>query len=200
VAAALSKWLVENGGETWRHAHPALVFRFAGMDAILRPRMESDSSIDRRTVDSKSAEPVAAIDRPSGSGKTRIGKNSNRGTVPAPQPVASAPVAASAPKTSAEAVSTPAASMSSGAAGTSNPKWIAAPPSAPLAAPPLPTVVSTSPNNRIDRRVIYIAAMVLGAVLLITGVGYKLIAGSDEGQPEKKSEATQSAPGVGSQP
>ena len=68
----------------------------------------------------------------------------------------------------------------------SNPKWITAPPSAPLVAPPLPTVVRTSPNNRIDRRFIYIAAMVLGAVLLVAGIGYKLIASSDEGQPDPK--------------
>ena len=60
--------------------------------------------------------------------------------------------------------------------------WISAPPSAPLAAPPLPAVVRTSPNNRIDRRVIYLASLVIGAVLLVAGVGYRLVAGTDEGK------------------
>ncbi|RLS58657.1 MAG: hypothetical protein DWH91_01920 [Planctomycetota bacterium] len=64
------------------------------------------------------------------------------------------------------------------------PTWIAGPPSAPLAPPQLPPVVSASPDNRFDRRFITLAALILGAVLLITGVGYTLIAGSDDGKPE----------------
>ena len=185
VAAALSKWLVENGGATWREAHPALVARFAGLDAVIRRRPETDPQVDRRTVDAKPATNASGGDRPNGAGKSRGNKNSSRGAASAPQPVATTPVE--------QPVAAPAASMETGGAGTSNPKWIAAPPSAPLVAPPLPSVVTTSPHNRIDRRVIYIAAMVLGAVLLVAGVGYQLIAKSDESPPESKPETPKSA-------
>jgi len=185
VAAALSKWLVENGGATWREAHPALVARFAGLDAVIQRRPESDAQIDRRTMDTKPATTnSAAVDRPNGAGKSKGNKNSQRGAASAPQPVTVTP--AELPFVA------PATNVKIGGAGTSNPKWIAAPPSAPLVAPPLPSVVTTSPHNRIDRRVINIAAMVLGAVLLVAGVGYQLIAKSDEGSPESNPETPKS--------
>ena len=178
VAAALSKWLVENGGQTWRQAHPALVARFAGLEAVQTRRPESDSQISRRVVDASAVPDPTSVERPSSAGKSRIGKGPRRPDASSPAteyvsekreravaPVAPEPMAARDPE-------------------RSNPKWIAAPPSAPLIAPPLPSVVRTSPNNRIDRRFIYIAALVLGAVLLVAGVGYKLIADSDSGEPD----------------
>ena len=86
----------------------------------------------------------------------------------------------------------PVADVAPGEAAVSRPMWISAPPSAPLAAPPLPAVVRTSPNNRIDRRVIYLASLVIGAVLLVAGVGYRLVAGTDEGKaPVIPPQATQ---------
>jgi eukaryotic-like serine/threonine-protein kinase len=177
VAAALSKWLVENGGQTWRQAHPALVARFAGLEAVQTRRPESDSKISRRAVDASAIPDRTSVERPSDPGKSRIGKGprrpdasslltepASRRREPAVAPVAAAPTVARDPE-------------------KSNPQWIVAPPSAPLVAPPLPAVVRTSPHNRIDRRFIYIAALVLGAVLLVAGVGYKLIASSDDEQP-----------------
>ncbi len=179
VAAALSKWLVENGGDAWRQAHAALVARFAGLEAVQRKRPELDSSIDRRTpeVGSVPTQPVTPVERPSQSGKFKNGKGPRRPeTVPAQSGISTEK--RELPVTPAVAVA-----MAMQDPQKSNPKWIAAPPSAPLVAPPLPTVVRTSPHNRIDRRFIYVAALVLGAVLLVAGVGYKLIADSDEGQP-----------------
>ena len=56
-------------------------------------------------------------------------------------------------------------------------------------------MVRTSPHNRIDRRFIYVTALVLGAVLLVAGVGYKLIADSDEGQPDPQNAVLPEGPG-----
>lgn len=177
VAAALSKWLVENGGETWRQAHPALVARFAGLEAVQRRRPEPDSNIDRRTLEA-AAVPATTIERPSQAGKFKNGKGQKRPGASTDQP------ATSTEKSELSGTTATAAPLAAQNPEKSNPKWTAATPSTPLVAPPLPTVVRTSPNNRIDRRFIYVAALVLGAVLLVAGVGYKLIAGSDEGKTD----------------
>ena len=169
VAAALSKWLVENGGQTWRESHPALVARFAGLEAVMPRRPESDSKISRRVAEATAAPEPTPIERPSGAVKSKIGKGPRRPDAPTPLP----------PNTATESRE-PAVAAVVRDPGRSNPKWIIASPSAPLVAPPLPPVVRTSANNRIDRRFVYIAALVLGAVLLVAGVGYKLIASSDE--------------------
>ena len=179
VAAALSKWLVENGGQTWRQAHPALVARFAGLEAVQTRRPESDSQISRRAVDAAAVQGPPAMERPSQAGKSKIGKGSKRTDAHAPQPVAGAER-----RDSAIVQAPPAETMAARDSAKSNPQRVASPPSAPLVAPPLPSVVRTSPHNRIDRRFIYIAALVLGAVLLVAGVGYQLIADSNDGQPD----------------
>ncbi len=57
-------------------------------------------------------------------------------------------------------------------------------------------MIKTSADNRFDRRIITIAALVLGAVLLIAGIGYKLIAGSDEGKPETEPAAAAAKTGL----
>ena len=191
VAAALSKWLVENGGENWRQAHPALVARFAGLEAVQRRRPEPDSSIDRRTpeVGSVPVHPATTLERPSQAGKLKNSKGPRRPESFSTQPVTSTEKRV-LPVTPATAVPLAAQDPEK-----SNPKWIAAPPSAPLVAPPLPTVVRTSPHNRIDRRFIYVAALVLGAVLLVAGVGYRLIADSDEGQPDPQNAVLPEGPG-----
>ncbi len=178
VAAALSKWLVENGGQTWRQAHPIQVARFAGLEAVQTRRPESDSQISRRTADATAAQDPTFVERPSSAGKSKIGKGPRRPESSMFQPTADS--------VSREPVETEVAAkpMAAQAPARSNPKRIASPPSAPLVAPPLPPVVQTSPHNRIDRRFIYIAALVLGAVLLVSGVGYKLIANSDDGKPD----------------
>ena len=186
VAAALSKWLVENGGEVWRKGHPALVARFAGLDAVQRRSPEPEARVDRRTS-TDAASPVSPVaDRPGSSGKSKNGKGLKRSE-------ASAPSASNRVLLAPAVEQVAAMAMASQDPAKSNPKWIAAPPSAPLVAPPLPSVVKTSPHNRIDPRVIYIAALVLGAVLLVAGAGYKLIAGTDEGQPENPGAATPAA-------
>ena len=181
VAAALSKWLVENGGQTWRQAHPALVARFAGLEAVLSRRPESDSPISRRAVDAGAVQESTSVERPSSAGKSKIGKGPRR-------PEASALPTESVLEKKETAVAAAVESMAVRDSEKSNPQRVAAPPSAPLVAPPLPPVVRTSPNNRIDRRFIYIAAMVLGAVLILSGVAYlgynKLTAGSDDGKPD----------------
>ena len=181
VAAALSKWLVENGGQTWRQAHPALVARFAGLEAVLSRRPESDSQISRRVVDASAVHEPISVERPSSAGKSKIGKGPRR-------PEASALPSESVSEKRESAVAAAVESMAVRDSEKSNPQRVAAPPSAPLVAPPLPPVVRTSPNNRIDRRFIYIAAMVLGAVLILSGVAYmgynKLTAGSDDGTPD----------------
>ncbi len=180
AAAALSKWLVENGGSKWRQSHPALVARFASVEDLARRRPDAEANNDRRTPDTRPAgNPVQAA-RPSGSGKSHKKSKSAR-----PAPVA-IPIREVAPATIAPVdvdFATPAADLAAVDAGNSQPKWITAPPSAPLSAPPLPAVVRTSPNNRIDPRVVYLASLIIGAVLLVAGVGYKLIASSDEGKP-----------------
>ena len=178
VAAALSKWLVENGGQTWRQAHPIQVARFAGLEAVQRPRPESDSQISRRSVDATAAPDPTFVERPSSAGKSKLGKGPRRPESSTFQPTADSE--------SREPVETEVAAkpLAAQAPARSNPRRIASPPSAPLVAPPLPPVVQTSPHNRIDRRFIYIAALVLGAVLLVSGVGYKLIADSDDGKPD----------------
>jgi hypothetical protein len=56
--------------------------------------------------------------------------------------------------------------------------------------------VKPSADNRFDRRIITIAALVLGAVLLIAGIGYKLIAGSDDGKPETEPAAAAAKTGL----
>ncbi len=182
VATALSKWLVENGGQTWREAHPALVARFAGLEAVQTRRPESDSKISRRVVDASAAPEPIAIERPSGAGKSKLGKGPRR-------PDASAPSTEAASEKRASAVAPAAAEpVVARDPEKSNPKRLASPPSAPLVAPPLPSVVRTSPNNRIDRRFIYIAGMVLSAVLILSGMAYlgynKLTAKSDDGIPD----------------
>ncbi len=191
VAAALSKWLVENGGETWRQAHPALVARFAGLDAVQRRRPEPNSNMDRRTpeVGAVPAQPATTIERPSQAGKFKTSKGPRRPEISSAQSVTSGE------KRELAASPSTANPMAARDPEKSNPKWIAAPPSAPLVAPPLPTVVRTSPHNRIDRRFIYVTALVLGAVLLVAGVGYKLIADSDEGQPDPQNAVLPEGPG-----
>lgn len=37
VAETLGRWLVDNGGQEWREAHPALVAKYAGLNAVARP-------------------------------------------------------------------------------------------------------------------------------------------------------------------
>lgn len=184
VAAALSKWLVENGGDAWRKSHAELVARFAGLDAITKPQRTSDSKILREPAPAQAepvAEPIAAkpasFDRPiaGGKGKTKSGVRPALTAKTAPEVVP--PAAPVKP----EVRRTPPADPER----VSNPNWIAAPPAAKLSAPQLPPVVKTSADNRFDRRIITIAALILGAVLLITGIGYKLIAGSDDGKPEQ---------------
>jgi len=197
VAAALSKWLVENGGDAWRKSHAELVARFAGLDAVTKPRVSGDSKILREPVAKKPApvaEPVAAkpasFERPMAGSKVK-GKSGVRpaiNTRTAPEIVPPTPPAP-------EARRVPPATVDG---SVSNPNWIAAPPTAPLAAPQLPPVIKTSANNRFDRRIITIAALVLGAVLLIAGIGYKLIAGSDQGKPETESAAPAAKTGLGS--
>ena len=180
VAAALSKWLVENGGAKWRHSHPALVARFASLDDVPRRRSETEAHIDRRSIENKPTAIPAQGVRPTGHGKSQKKLKSAR---PAPQ-TSPTPVRSVEEVSSADvAKHLPAVDMSTADVGNSHPKWIAAPPTAPLAAPPLPAVVRTSPNNRIDRRVIYLASLAIAAVLLVAGVGYQLVAKSDEGQP-----------------
>ena len=187
VAAALSKWLVENGGETWRQAHPALVARFAGLEAVQRRRPDSDPRIDRRTAVSSDSTGSMGVDRSSNSGKQKTGKGQKRLESESPE-MRSTPAAGEP-----SAVQNVAVARGAQDAEKSNPKWFAAPPSAPLVAPPLPSVVKTSPHNRIDRRVVYIATLILGAVLLVAGVGYKLIASSDEGQADTQKAVTPAA-------
>jgi len=136
--------------------------------------------MDRRTLENKPAASSPQNVRSNGSTKPQRKMKTAR-----PAPVASpaampAPEAVSLPMVAQTA---PAGEIASAEAGNTHPKWITAPPSAPLAAPPLPAVVRTSPNNRIDRRVIYLASLVIGAVLLVAGVGYKLVASTDEGKP-----------------
>ncbi len=58
VAAALSKWLVENGGDAWRRSHAELVARFAGLDALTKPQASGDSKILKEGA-AKKDEPVA---------------------------------------------------------------------------------------------------------------------------------------------
>ena len=152
AAAALSKWLVENGDSKWRQSHPALVARFASLDDVLRCP-DAAQNVDRQSTESKpSANAVSMI-----------------------PPISEVDVLAEVVQPALVTDSSPVV------ATVSHPMWIAAPPSAPLAAPPLPAVVRTSPNNRIDQRVIYLASLVIGAVLLVAGVGYRLVASSDEG-------------------
>ncbi len=38
VADVLGRWLVQHGGATWRETHPALVAKFAGLEAVTRPQ------------------------------------------------------------------------------------------------------------------------------------------------------------------
>lgn len=186
VAAALSKWLVENGGDTWRKSHPELVARFAGLEALIKDKPTGGSKILRTTPPSATTpseervEPAVkptSFDRPGSLTRSKVGKSGPQQAVksrPAPEVVPTA-----SPKS--ETRRTPPKETDD---RVSNPNWIAAPPSAPLAPPPLAPVIKTSTDNRFDRRVITIAALVVGAVLLITGIGYKLIAKSDEGKAE----------------
>lgn len=172
VAGALSKWLVENGGEDWCQKHPALVARFGGLDAIQKRKPDQPSATDRRPSGGTGGASHGSQSSHSTAGKRSKNPSRENGSPSSTSHVAQTPQVPS----SDDAANT-------GALDMTNPKWIVSPPSAPLAAPPLPTVVVPSPNNRIDRRVIYIAAMILGAVLLITGIGYQLIAQSDDGAP-----------------
>lgn len=197
VAAALSKWLVENGGDAWRRSHAELVARFAGLDALTKPQASGDSKILKEAAAKKDepvAEPVAAkpasFDRPTAGGKAK-GKSGVRPAINSRTAPEIVPPAAPAP--APEARRTP---PTTDEGSVSNPNWIAAPPTAPLAAPQLPPVIKTSADNRFDRRIITIAALVLGAVLLIAGIGYKLIAGSDEGKPETEPAAAAAKTGL----
>jgi hypothetical protein len=181
AAAALSKWLVENGGSKWRQSHPALVARFASLDDVPRRRPDAAPNTDRRSGEAKPAGSPVAASRPGGSGKPKKSRPSSPVVL-----AKSAPLAPPTPQVDALAEivhAAPVAEVAPGEAAASHPMWISAPPSAPLAAPPLPAVVRTSPNNRIDRRVIYLASLVIGAVLLVAGVGYRLVAGTDEENP-----------------
>ena len=191
AAAALSKWLVENGGSKWRQSHPALVARFANLDVVLRRRPDAAPSVDRRAGESKPAANAVAGSRTGGSGKPK----KPRPSLPAVAAKTAPPMEPPPPEFDALAEvvrAAPVADVAPGEAAVSRPMWISAPPSAPLAAPPLPAVVRTSPNNRIDRRVIYLASLVIGAVLLVAGVGYRLVAGTDEGKaPVIPPQATQ---------
>ncbi|HET6426074.1 MAG TPA: serine/threonine-protein kinase, partial [Planctomycetaceae bacterium] len=44
VADVLGRWLVQHGGNVWRETHPALVAKFAGMEAIARPVAAASSA------------------------------------------------------------------------------------------------------------------------------------------------------------
>ena len=180
VAAALSKWLVENGGEAWRQTHPALVARFAGMEGLIRLYPQAARLLEVQPTRTQADVLPVAVQRPSSAGKSKVNKNVKRG----PEPSAPSPAPQPQSWEMPQSREIPLAPLAAESAEVAIPNWISAPPSAPLMAPALPPVVSTSPNNRIDRRVIYISALVLAAVLLITGIGYKLIAGSDEGKPQ----------------
>lgn len=194
VAAALSKWLVENGDSRWRQSHPALVARSASLDDVPRHRPDAAQNVDRRSVESKPAVNAASGSPYGGSGQPEM-----------PRPSSPVVVSRSAsiipPISEVDALAkvvqpAPVADVSPVGTTVSHPMWIAAPPSAPLAAPPLPAVVRTSPNNRIDPRVVYQASLVIGAVLLVAGMGYKLVVSSDEGRaPATQPEYSQSTIG-----
>lgn len=198
AATALSKWLVENGGTKWRQSHPALVSQFTSMHDSQPPRPEAVAIVDRRSVELQPTANAAL-------GSRHI-ESERPGTLRPQIPAAVKKAAATAKSIVAQTLetvtpaefipATPAVEIAPVGDRGSHPMWIAAPPSAPLVAPPLPAVIRTSPNNRIDRRVIYLASLVIGAVLIVAGMGYTLVASSDEGKlPAIQSEVSETTTG-----